>query len=87
MAERQVDVFLHKTRDSIVQNVITVASLTSMVGIGVILESTAMQWAAAIIWFLSIMGMAIRIGTRSRMSIPEAQEQLAKWAQESAKEG
>ena len=56
----------------------TLALFVALIGIGVFLESTAMQWIGAIVGFVAIVGRASKTHNDARMTIAEAREFLDK---------
>lgn len=48
----------------------------ALIGIGILLDSAAMQWVGAILGFLFIGIHAIRLAKDNRMTIPEARKRL-----------
>ena len=63
--------------ESLLSAAISFVSLTSMISVGVYLESSAMQWVAGIIWMLWIVGRSQSLMSRSIMTIQQAKEFLS----------
>lgn len=54
----------------------TVAGFVAMIGIGVLLDSAALQWVGAFIGFLAIASNTIRAFKDNRMTIEQARKRL-----------
>ncbi|MCO5072082.1 MAG: hypothetical protein M9944_12830 [Rhizobiaceae bacterium] len=54
----------------------TLVVLVSMAGIGVLLESTALQWVGAILGFIWLLSRATSAFSKSRMTIAQARKRL-----------
>ena len=52
------------------------ALFLAIIGVGVALNSAAMQWVGAIIAFLTLIGSAIHMRDKCKMSIAEARKRL-----------
>lgn len=63
-------------KESWVRDLSTFASLVGLIGIGVWLDSSAMQWIGAILGFLSILSRASDLRKRSTMTIEQARAKL-----------
>lgn len=61
---------------SISRDVFSVVSLVAVIGLGVYLQSSAMQWVGAIIWFLMLASKVSGIKEKSEMTIQEARKFL-----------
>lgn len=59
---------------SIASDLFTLAMFAAMIGLGVYLQSTAMQWAGAVVFFISTIVMAAARG--SRLTIAQARAKL-----------
>lgn len=61
----------------------SVTGFVALIGIGWLLDSSAMQWVGAILGFLFIIGAAFKLGRDNRMTVEEARKRLdeieAKW--------
>lgn len=62
--------------DAIVNNLSTFVTVVGIIGVGVWLESPAMQWAGFIIAALIIGGRAARFGEKYRYTIAGARKKL-----------
>ena len=73
----QIIVIKETWADSLIADVGTFATFAAMIGLGVWLESAAMQWTGAIVFFLSVIawGQAKRV----RMTIAQARAKLNEW--------
>ena len=70
-------ILLHETAgQSWLRDMSSVAGFVALIGIGVILDSAAMQWSGAILGFVVIMGRTSRIVKDSRVTIAEARKRL-----------
>lgn len=75
MKERTV-IVLHETPlQSWVRDASSVVMFITLIGIGVFLESNAMQWVGAILGFLVIIGKAANLS--NKMTVSEARAHLA----------
>lgn len=54
----------------------SVVGFVTIIGIGVYLESSAMQWVGAILGFITIVGRAISFGNSNKMSVSQARKRL-----------
>jgi len=72
MSEKQIIVIRESLAKSLARDLFTVSSLTAMVGIGVVLESAAMQWIGAACWLL--MAFARGSGRAKPMTAEQAIE-------------
>lgn len=61
---------------SIIQDVISAGSLLALVGVGLWLESSALQWIGGIIWMLWLVGWLVSLEKGSKKTIKEAREYL-----------
>lgn len=76
MSDTQI-VYIRETLwRSVASDCVTLLTLVSMIGLGVLLKSEAMQWVGAIVFFLSLMAR-FRSGY-PRMTPQEAADRLAK---------
>ena len=60
------------------RDAVSFAVFVAMVGLGVFLESSAMQWVGAILWFIWILSKAASVEKRFKKTIPEARAYLDK---------
>ena len=60
--------------ESIASDLVTLATFAAMIGMGVYLQSPAMQWTGAVVFFLGITGMAAR--RRQKLTIAQARAKL-----------
>lgn len=54
----------------------TLVLLVSLVGIGVLLKSNALQWVGAVLGMLWLLGRAIASFNKSRMTVAQARKRL-----------
>ncbi|RJG46540.1 hypothetical protein [Mesorhizobium sp. DCY119] len=59
---------------SFVRDATTFLMAVSIIGVGVLLASTAMQWVGAIVFFLAVAGTAA--AHKNRMTIEEARKRI-----------
>lgn len=71
MSEKPPIVVIRQSvREAVISDISTVVSLVAVIGIGVLLDSAAMQWIGAILGMLSVVSRASKVARR--MSIAEA---------------
>lgn len=63
-------------KESWLRDMSTLATFLSLIGIGVFLDSGAMQWIGAVIGFLSIGGRASGVRKQATMTIEQARAKL-----------
>lgn len=61
---------------SIARDAITFITCATLVGIGIVVDSAAMQWLGALIAFLLIITLAVRISEKQTYDIDGAQKEL-----------
>lgn len=78
MSEKKTEIILlHETAlQSWIRDASSVVMFIALIGIGVYLDSSAMQWVGAILGFLVIIGKAINHQNNSKMTIHQARERL-----------
>lgn len=76
MSKREVILIRESLRDSIIRDLTTVACFVAMIGIGVWLDSSALQWIGALLGFIAIMSRSINMMEKYRYSIEEARRRL-----------
>lgn len=65
---------------SIVSDTFTYGGLLAMIGVGVWLDSNALQWIAGLMWVLALGG---RLRNESgRMTLEQAKKKIEEWEQE-----
>jgi hypothetical protein len=78
-------ILLHETAtQSWLRDASSVAMFVALIGIGVYLESSAMQWVGALVGFLAIIGKVARVGKDNRYTIPKARARLDEIERQSA---
>ena len=78
MENRMVVLVDDRLWKSVGRDVVSMVTLVAMVGVGVLLQSSALQWVGAIIWFLWIIGKAASVDKKHKMTIAQAREFLDK---------
>lgn len=63
-------------RDSLISDAATLTTIFAPIGLGVWLESAAMQWAGFLMFLVSVVGRASAKTRDGRMSVDEAIERL-----------
>ena len=63
--------------DSILSDAGTFVMFLAMIGLGVWLQSDAMQWVGAVVFFLSVVGQAS--ARKTYMTIKQARAKLDEW--------
>lgn len=81
MSASRIIVIRERFAESASKDVVSIGLLLAVVGIGIWLNSQALQWVGAVLWIISVLA---RVLGRTNLTIPEAQAQLAKWAAEDA---
>lgn len=77
MSDREILILRENLVESIVRDVFSMVSLTAVVAIGVVLQSEALQWVAAILWVISLLSVAWRWGTgKSVFTTDDARRRL-----------
>jgi amino acid permease len=76
MAEKQLILIREKVLESWLRDAGTFALFGSLIGIGVLLESVALQWVGAIIGFLTIFVKAATARKSHTMTIAQARKRL-----------
>lgn len=70
-------IILHSTvSQSIKRDIVTHGTLLAMIGVGYVLESSALQWIAAIVWFIAILGRSFSSYNTKRMTPQQAADML-----------
>ena len=76
MAERQIIIIKENARESWLRDTSSVVSFVALIGIGVVLDSSAMQWVGAVIGFFVILERSNRLFKSNRFTIEEARKRL-----------
>ena len=76
MAERQIIIIKENARESWLRDTSSVVSFVALIGIGVVLDSSAMQWVGAVIGFFVILERSNRLFKSNRYTIEEARKRL-----------
>ena len=63
-------------KESVAGQVGTFITFVAMIGLGVYLESAAMQWVGALLFFFIMFGRMVNTAKRYRMTIARARERL-----------
>lgn len=78
MKEEMVVIVDNRLWQSLGRDIATLGTFVSMIGLGVFLQSSAMQWVGGLIWFLWVIGRAAIVEKKARMTIPQARAFLDK---------
>jgi len=63
--------------ESVLRDILTNVMLIAVVGLGVFLESAALQWIAGVMWIITVLALVSRMmGNNRRMTTAEAIEYL-----------
>ena len=73
---REVIVVVKNWPDTILHDLASVATFVVMIGTGVYLESTAMQWIGGLMWLLWVVSFASIVAKKGRMTIAQARKRL-----------
>ncbi len=77
MSKQTEVILLHETAlQSWLRDASSVAMFVGLIGIGVYLESSAMQWVGALVGFVVIIGKVARVGKDNRFTISDARKRL-----------
>lgn len=76
MADRQIMIIKESARESWLRDTSSVVSFVALIGIGIVLDSSAMQWVGAILGFIVILDRANRLFKNNRFTIEEARKRL-----------
>ena len=77
MSKSNEVIILHETAlQSWARGASSVVMFIALIGIGVYLDSSAMQWVGAILGFLVIIGKTISHQNRSKMTVEQARKRL-----------
>ena len=77
MAGKNTLIVIHQTPlQSWVRDASSAAMFIGLVGIGVVLDSIALQWAGAILGFLVIISQAISLRENHKMTVEQARKRL-----------
>lgn len=70
-------IILHETPlGSWIRDASSLALFVSLIGIGVYLDSSAMQWLGAIVGFMVLVGKSINLSNKSKVSFEEARRRI-----------
>lgn len=72
----EIMVLYETTLQSWARDSSSVAGFVALIGIGVWLDSSAMQWVGAILGFITIIGRTISLGNRNKFTIEQARKRL-----------
>lgn len=82
----ELRLYLGGPKKAALQSSVVLATFVSMIGLGVLLGSQAMQWAGAVMWFLFMFGWATSLREAMRCSsFDEARRKLDEWEREVGK--
>lgn len=74
MTENTIIILKEPLMDSIAADLVTLATFSAMIGLGVYLQSTAMQWTGAVVFFMGTIGMEAH--RREHLTIAQARAKL-----------
>ncbi len=74
--EITIVIISERVRDSLAKDIGVFALFVSLIGIGWLIGSTALQWVGAIIGFITILAWAARIRKENRFTVSEARKRL-----------
>jgi len=61
---------------SFCRDALTFATFAAMIGLGVYLDSSAMQWVGGVLFFIALMARVVNTGKRNTYTIEQAREKL-----------
>lgn len=76
MTKPEIIIIRESAASSIAKDAGTFALFASLIGIGVLLDSGAMQWVGAVIGFTSIVVWAARASAGNRLTVEQARTRL-----------
>ncbi len=76
MTKPEVIILRESMLASIVKDAGTFALFAALIGLGVLLDSGAMQWVGAIVGFTCILAISIRASVKNRLTIEQARRKL-----------
>lgn len=80
MAETKFLIVHETVLQSVAKDLISAATLLSMVGVGIWANSSALQWAAGIIWILSMFGKSANLSKQNTVhSFAAARRKIDAW--------
>lgn len=85
--EPEITLFVQSWPTTLGHTAVTLLLFVALFAPGIWFESEAMQWAAGIMWFLAIIGMASSYAKGNRVTISGARKRLDEIERESASAG
>lgn len=79
MAEQKILLVHESFAQSVMKDMISAVTLLSMVGVGVWIDSAAMQWVAGIAWLLWMAGKSAFDAKNSVFSFEAARKRIDEW--------
>lgn len=76
MSKSEIIVIRESTSESIIRDCVSAGTLIGLIGVGVVLDSQAMQWVAGIMWMLWMLARGLRIMKDNRFTIEKARLRL-----------
>lgn len=76
MIKTEIIIIRETAAQSLVKDAGTFVLFASLIGVGVLLDSGAMQWVGAVMGFVTIFTWAIRSTSKNRMTIEQARAKL-----------
>jgi hypothetical protein len=80
MAEPKLLIVHETVAQSIIKDAVSAFTLLSMVGVGIWVDSSALQWVAGLLWVLWMLGKSINMSNRNVVhSFSAARKKLDAW--------
>jgi hypothetical protein len=76
MSSPEVIVIYETVAQSVLKDAVSIAALSAAIGLGVVLNSPAMQWVAGIIWLVLVLSLSARAFKDNRMTVAKARKRL-----------
>ena len=77
MSEKTEIIVVHESvLASYLKDIASVGSLTAAVGLGIWLDSSALQWVAGLLWIVIILTVSFKSTNDKRMTIADARKRL-----------
>ena len=76
MSDTKVIILKETLGQSVARDVVSVGSLTLAVGLGVYLDSSALQWVAGLMWLFVFFAKVYNIGNDKKKTIEQARTYL-----------
>jgi hypothetical protein len=70
-------IIIHETvAQSVIKDAVSIGALTLAVGLGVYMQSTAMQWVAGVMWVLYMLSASLKNWSDRKMTVEAARKRL-----------